>query len=100
MNTPVLCLKINVKRALVGGVKMRLENPPITENGKIRAAVRDTDGACLFWEGEPILACFHSSSAAVTEQNTEPERAIFSSSSFISLTMRSSRKVAFSALSE
>ena len=37
--------------------------------GKIRAAVRDTDGACLFWEGEPILACFHSSSAAVTENS-------------------------------
>ena len=35
MNTPLLCLKINVKRALVGGVKMRLENPPVTENGKI-----------------------------------------------------------------
>ena len=32
---PSLCLKINVKRALVGGVKMKLETPPITENGKI-----------------------------------------------------------------
>jgi len=37
--------------------------------GKIRAAVSDTDGACLYWEGEPILACFHSSSAAVTESS-------------------------------
>ena len=37
--------------------------------GKIRAAVADTDGACLFWEGEPILACFHSSSAARTESS-------------------------------
>lgn len=37
--------------------------------GKISAAVRDTDGACLFWEGEPILACFHSSSAAFTESS-------------------------------
>ena len=34
VNTPILCLKTNVKRALVGGVKMRLENPPVTENGK------------------------------------------------------------------
>ncbi|MBE6968741.1 MAG: stage II sporulation protein D [Ruminococcaceae bacterium] len=37
--------------------------------GKIRSAVTDTDGACLFWEGEPILACFHSSSAALTESS-------------------------------
>ena len=37
--------------------------------GKLRAAVSDTDGACLYWEGEPILACFHSSSAAVTESS-------------------------------
>jgi len=37
--------------------------------GKLTAAVTDTDGACLFWEGEPILACFHSSSAARTESS-------------------------------
>ena len=37
--------------------------------GKICAAVRDTEGAYLSWEGEPILACFHSSSAARTESS-------------------------------
>ena len=36
---------------------------------KISAAVAETDGACLFWEGEPIIACFHSSSAAFTENS-------------------------------
>ena len=30
-------------------------------------AERDTDGACLVWQGEPILACFHASSPGRTE---------------------------------
>lgn len=33
---------------------------------KIRAAVRDTDGECLLYEGAPVLAVFHSSSAGAT----------------------------------
>ena len=33
---------------------------------KIRAAVRDTDGECILYEGSPILAVFHSSSVGAT----------------------------------
>lgn len=33
---------------------------------KIRAAVQDTDGECILYEGAPILAVFHSSSAGAT----------------------------------
>lgn len=33
---------------------------------KLRAAVRDTDGECILYGGEPILAVFHSSSAGAT----------------------------------
>ena len=36
---------------------------------KIRAAVEDTDGLCLVYEGEPIEAVFHSSSAGMTEDS-------------------------------
>lgn len=32
--TPTLCLKVNVKRALVNGAKVDLDRSPITENGK------------------------------------------------------------------
>ena len=32
-------------------------------------AVKDTDGLVLTWEGEPILACFHASSAGSTESS-------------------------------
>ena len=35
----------------------------------IAAAVKDTDGLVLTWEGEPILACFHASSAGSTESS-------------------------------
>ena len=34
---------------------------------KIRAAVADTDGECVLYEGRPILAVFHSSSAGMTQ---------------------------------
>lgn len=34
---------------------------------KIRAAVADTDGECILYEGRPILAVFHSSSAGTTQ---------------------------------
>ncbi|MDE7243778.1 MAG: stage II sporulation protein D [Oscillospiraceae bacterium] len=34
---------------------------------KIRQAVEDTDGECILYEGEPVLAVFHSSSAGVTQ---------------------------------
>ncbi len=34
---------------------------------RIEQAVAETDGTYLVWEGEPILACFHSSSAGATE---------------------------------
>lgn len=33
---------------------------------KLRNAVRDTDGECVLYEGRPILAVFHSSSAGAT----------------------------------
>ena len=36
---------------------------------KIRAAVADTAGTVLTWEGEPILACFHASSPGRTESS-------------------------------
>ena len=36
---------------------------------KIEAAVRATDGVCLLYEDEPILAVFHSSSARSTEDS-------------------------------
>ena len=35
----------------------------------LRAAVADTAGMVLTWEGEPILACFHASSPALTESS-------------------------------
>ena len=35
----------------------------------VRAAAADTDGWILTWEGEPILACFHASSAGATESS-------------------------------
>lgn len=40
-----------------------------TISGKrsIEEAVRDTDGAYLVYDGEPITACFHASSAGYTE---------------------------------
>ena len=38
-------------------------------HARILAAVADTDGAYLTYEGEPILACFHSSSAGQTENS-------------------------------
>ncbi len=34
---------------------------------KIRAAVGETDGECVLYEGEPVLAVFHSSSAGMTQ---------------------------------
>jgi len=34
---------------------------------KIRAAVADTDGECILYEGRPVLAVFHSSSAGMTQ---------------------------------
>lgn len=34
---------------------------------RIEEAVRDTDGAYLVYDGEPITACFHASSAGYTE---------------------------------
>lgn len=36
---------------------------------KIADAVRVTDGTCLYWEGRPILACFHASSLERTEDS-------------------------------
>ena len=36
---------------------------------KIRSAVADTDGKCLVYDNEPILAVFHSSSAGKTENS-------------------------------
>ena len=36
-------------------------------NEKLTAAVRDTDGAVLLYEDEPILACFHACSPGATE---------------------------------
>ena len=36
---------------------------------RIRSAVEDTDGVCLTYGGEPILACFHSSSPGQTENS-------------------------------
>ena len=33
---------------------------------KIRAAVTETDGECVLYDGEPVLAVFHSSSAGMT----------------------------------
>ena len=42
---------------------------------KIKAAVRGTDGICLLYEDEPILAVFHSSSAG----NTEASQNVWSS---------------------
>ena len=33
---------------------------------RIQTAVRDTDGQCVLYEGEPVLAVFHSSSAGAT----------------------------------
>ena len=38
---------------------------PVYE-AKIRAAVRDTDGECILYDGSPILAVFHSSSVGAT----------------------------------
>ena len=37
----------------------------------IRSAVKDTDGQVLYYEDEPILASFHSSSAGMTEAGSE-----------------------------
>jgi stage II sporulation protein D len=37
--------------------------------GKIQSAVRSTDGVCVTFGGEPILAVFHSSSAGRTEDS-------------------------------
>ncbi len=34
---------------------------------KIRQAVTETDGECILYEGQPVLAVFHSSSAGVTQ---------------------------------
>ena len=34
---------------------------------KIRAAVAETDGQCILYEGRPVLAVFHSSSAGMTQ---------------------------------
>ena len=38
-------------------------------SAKIRAAVRDTEGQCLAYKGEAILAAFHSSSGGKTESS-------------------------------
>lgn len=38
-----------------------------TYEAKLRAAVADTDGECVLYEGEPVLAAFHSSSAGRTQ---------------------------------
>ena len=38
---------------------------------KIRAAVRETDGECVLYEGQPVLAVFHSSSAGETRDAQE-----------------------------
>ena len=37
-----------------------------TCEAKIRRAVTETDGECILYEGQPVLAVFHSSSAGVT----------------------------------
>lgn len=37
--------------------------------GKIEEAVRSTDGVYLVYDGEPITACFHASSAGFTESS-------------------------------
>ena len=34
---------------------------------KVRRAVEETDGECVLYEGAPVLAVFHSSSAGVTQ---------------------------------
>lgn len=34
---------------------------------KLRAAVADTDGECVLYQGQPVLAVFHSSSAGMTQ---------------------------------
>lgn len=34
---------------------------------KIRSAVAETDGECVLYEGQPVLAVFHSSSAGMTQ---------------------------------
>ena len=39
--------------------------------GKIRSAVSDTDGQAVLYEGEPVLAVFHSSSAGATRNAEE-----------------------------
>ena len=44
------------------------EEYPLYEE-KITDAVRSTDGMCLYWEDEPILACFHASSLRCTEDS-------------------------------
>ncbi len=38
---------------------------------KIEEAVRSTDGVCMVYDGEPILAVFHSSSPGLTESSAE-----------------------------
>lgn len=38
-----------------------------TYEAKIRQAVSETDGECILYEGQPVLAVFHSSSAGVTQ---------------------------------
>ena len=38
---------------------------------KIRAAVQQTDGQCILYEGQPVLAVFHSSSAGETRDAQE-----------------------------
>jgi stage II sporulation protein D len=38
---------------------------------KITGAVRETDGECIYYGGEPILAAFHSSSAGATASSRE-----------------------------
>ena len=42
-----------------------------TYEEKIRAAVLETDGECILYEGQPILAVFHSSSAGETRAAQE-----------------------------
>lgn len=44
------------------------ENADIYEE-KVRAAVRETDGEVVTWEGVPILAVFHASSAGLTRDS-------------------------------
>ena len=44
---------------------------PEDEEQKIRSAVEDTDGETMLYDGEPILAVFHASSAGLTRTSAD-----------------------------